>query len=191
MESQESLLGLEGLAARIYFGQFQTMLKQRNEEAVTRFDFTGRNRRPPRDPINAMLSYAYSLLAKDFTVTCQAVGFDPYLGFYHHPRYGRPSLALDLMVEFRPLICDSVVIGLINNGEVRSRDFVGRGGAWNLTPEGRRTFLAAYDRRMDQLVTHPVFGYSVSSRRILEVQARLLGRHLLGELPEYPQFPTM
>lgn len=189
-ESQESLLGLEGLAARFYFGQFKAMLKPKEEGEVTRFDFTGRNRRPPRDPVNAMLSYAYSLLAKDFTVTCQAVGFDPYLGFYHQPRYGRPSLALDLMEEFRPIIGDSVVIGLINNGEIRAKDFVSRGGAWSLTPEGRRAFLLAYDRRMDQLVTHPLFGYSISYRRILEVQVRLLGRHLLGELPAYPQFLT-
>jgi CRISPR-associated protein Cas1 len=189
-ESQESLLGLEGLAARIYFSQFSSMLKPKGEGAVAQFDFTGRNRRPPRDPVNAMLSYAYSLLAKDFTVTAQAVGLDPYLGFYHQPRYGRPSLALDLMEEFRPLIGDSVVIGLINNGEITSKDFISRGGAWSLTPEGRRTFLTAYDRRMDQLVTHPLFGYSISYRRILEVQVRLLGRHLAGELAEYPQFLT-
>lgn len=189
-DSQENLLGLEGLAARIYFGQFNTMLKPKEEGEVTRFDFTGRNRRPPRDPVNAMLSYAYALLAKDFAVTCQAVGFDPYLGFYHQPRYGRPSLALDLMEEFRPIIGDSVVIGLINNGEIQVKDFITRGGAWSLTPEGKRTFLAAYDRRMDQLVTHPVFGYAISYRRILEVQVRLLGRYLLGELSAYPQFLT-
>ena len=189
-ESQESLLGLEGLSARIYFGQLHSMLKPKEDGEVTRLDFVGRNRRPPRDPVNALLSYAYSLLAKDFTVTCQAVGFDPYLGFYHQPRYGRPSLALDLMEEFRPIIGDSVVIGLINTGEIRGKDFVSRGGAYSLTPEGKRIFLAAYDRRMDQLVMHPVFGYSISYRRILEVQVRLLGRHLLGELPAYPQFLT-
>ena len=189
-ESQGNLLGLEGLAARIYFGQFQSMLKPKEDGEVTRFDFAGRNRRPPRDPVNALLSYAYSLLAKDFTVTCQAVGFDPYLGFYHQPRYGRPSLALDLMEEFRPIIGDSVVIGLINTGEIRGKDFVSRGGAYSLTPEGKRIFLAAYDRRMDQLVMHPVFGYSISYRRILEVQSRLLGRYLLGELQAYPQFLT-
>lgn len=189
-ESQESLLGLEGLAARIYFGQFNTMLKPKEEGEVARLDFSGRNRRPPRDPINALLSYAYSLLVKDFTVTCQAVGFDPYLGFYHQPRYGRPSLALDLMEEFRPIIGDSIVIGLINNREIQVKDFISRGGAWSLTPEGKRTFLMAYDRRMDQLVTHPVFGYAISYRRVLEVQLRLLGRYLLGELPAYPQFLT-
>lgn len=137
-----------------------------------------------------MLSYAYSLLAKDFTVTCQAVGFDQYLGFYHQPRYGRPSLALDLMEEFRPIIGDSVVIGLINNAEIRGKDFISRGTAWSLTREVKRIFLAANDRRMDQLVMHPVFGYSISYRRVLEVQVRLLGRWLLGELPTYPQFLT-
>lgn len=187
--SLETLLGLEGVAARIYFAHFAGMLKPRGPGAWA-FDFEGRNRRPPRDPVNALLSFAYAMLTKDLTVTVLAVGFDPYLGFYHAPRYGRPSLALDLMEEFRPLIADSVVIGVINNGEIDERDFIRRAGAAALTDHGRRKFLEAYERRMDTLVAHPIFGYRVSYRRLLEVQARLLARHLLGEIERYPAFRT-
>jgi CRISPR-associated protein Cas1 len=154
------------------------------------FDFDGRNRRPPRDPVNALLSLAYSLLAKDLTIVLQAVGFDPFLGFYHRPRYGRPALALDLMEEFRPLVADSVVLNAVNTGVIQRGDFVGRGGAVSLGHAGRGRFLRVYERRMDELVTHPVFGYRISYRRVLEVQARLLGRFLAGEIPEYPGFQT-
>ncbi|MDX2019383.1 MAG: CRISPR-associated endonuclease Cas1 [Deltaproteobacteria bacterium] len=185
----ESLLGIEGSAARVYFEHFPRMLKVDKDRPMA-FDFEGRNRRPPRDPVNALLSLAYSLLAKDLAITLQTVGFDPYLGFYHQPRYGRPALALDMMEEFRPLVADSVVIGAINTGVVRPDDFGGRGGAVFLSDAGRVRFLRAYERRMDELVTHPVFGYRISYRRVLEVQARLLGRFLAGETPEYPGFQT-
>jgi CRISP-associated protein Cas1 len=121
---------------------------------------------------------------------CLAVGFDPYFGFYHRPRYGRPALALDLMEEFRPLIADSVVLSAINNGVVKSGDFVRRGGAVSLARAGRARFFKAYERRMDELVTHPVFGYRISYRRVLEVQTRLLARHLAGEIVEFPGFAT-
>lgn len=186
--SGETLLGLEGSAGRAYFARFAGMLKPR--DGSWDFDFEGRNRRPPRDPVNALLSFAYALLTKDMTVTLLAVGFDPFMGFYHAPRYGRPALALDLMEEFRPLIADSVVLGVINNGEIGERDFVRRAGAAALTDAGRRRFIEAYERRMDTLVTHPVFGYRVSYRRVLEVQARLLARHVTGELQSYPAFRT-
>ncbi|WP_324669315.1 CRISPR-associated endonuclease Cas4g/Cas1g [Geochorda subterranea] len=189
--SVESLLGIEGTAARIYFSHFKGMLKPPQTSAgELGFDFEGRNRRPPRDPVNALLSYAYSLLVKDFTVTLLAVGFDPYLGFYHRPKWGKPALALDMMEEFRPIIADSVVITVINNGEITRSDFVVGAGGTALTEPGRRRFIAAYERRLATLVRHPVFGYSVSYRRVFEVQARLLGRYLLGEIPEYPGFVT-
>lgn len=184
----ETLLGIEGTAARRYFSAFAGMLKGKAVDG--RFNFEGRNRRPPCDPVNAMLSLAYAMLSREWTVMLQAVGFDPYLGFYHQPRYGRPALALDLMEEFRPLVGDSVVLTAINNGEIRSKDWIERMGAVALTSEGRRRFIEVYERRMGQEITHPVFGYQVSYRRILEVQARLLGRHLMGEIPEYPQFTT-
>jgi CRISP-associated protein Cas1 len=189
--SLESLLGLEGGAARHYFEAFGGMLRPGADGAPRLgFDFDGRNRRPPRDPVNALLSLGYALLTKDLTITLMGVGFDPYLGFYHQPRYGRPALALDVMEEFRPLIVDSVVLSAVNTGVVQAGDFIRRGGAVALTAAGRGKFIRAYERRMDELVTHPVFGYRVSYRRILEVQVRLLGRYLTGEIPEYPAFAT-
>ncbi len=188
--SAASLLGIEGTAARVYYQNFPRLLKRTDDVGALAFDFEGRNRRPPRDPVNALLSLAYTLLAKDLTIVLQAVGFDPFLGFYHRPRYGRPALALDLMEEFRPLVADSVVLNVINTGVVVRGDFVGRGGAVSLTEAGRARFMRAYERRMDELVTHPVFGYRISYRRVLEVQVRLLGRFLGGEIPEYPGFQT-
>jgi CRISPR-associated protein Cas1 len=188
--SAEQLLGIEAQAAKRYFEEFPGMLKVRSEPDEWPFDFNGRNRRPPRDPVNALLSFAYSLLAKDLAVLAQVIGFDPFLGFYHRPRYGRPSLALDMMEEFRPLIADSVVITVINNGMLGAKDFIRRGPMTALTPTGRKKFLQAYESRLDTLITHPVFGYRVSYRRVLEVQLRLLGRLLSGELAEYPGFVT-
>ncbi|HEY7387305.1 MAG TPA: CRISPR-associated endonuclease Cas1 [Bryobacteraceae bacterium] len=190
--SLEQLLGIEGNAARLYFGAFAGMIKAGEGEASLdlRFDFEGRNRRPPRDPVNAMLSLAYSLLAKDLTVACYAVGFDPYIGYYHQPRFGRPALALDLMEPFRPLIADSAVLTAINTGMVTERDFVRAGGSVALTAGGRKGFFRAYELRMDSLVTHPLFDYRVSYRRLLEIQARLLARVLEGEIGEYPVFTT-
>ncbi len=184
--SLETLLGIEGAAARTYFSEFRGMIKNESLD----FDFRGRNRRPPRDPVNAVLSFLYAMLTKQATITALTVGFDPYLGFYHQPRYGRPALALDLVEEFRPLIADSVCLTLINNGELGPEHFITRGGATALTQNGRRRVIEAYERRMDTLVTHPLFGYQVSYRRVLEMQARLLSRHLLGELPAYPAFRT-
>ena len=130
------------------------------------------------------------MLAKDMTVTLIRTGFDPYLGFFHQPRYGRPALALDLIEEFRPLIADSVVIGMINNGEIRPTDFISRAGSVALKSDGRKRLLEAYERRLDTEVTHPKFGYSISYRRVFEVQARLLGRFPLGEIPGYEPFCT-
>jgi CRISP-associated protein Cas1 len=140
--------------------------------------------------VNCLLSYGYSLLAKDLTVTTFAVGLDPYQGFYHQARYGRPALALDLAEEFRPLIVESTVLTLINNGEVGPNDFIVRAGGVTLTAEGRKAFLRAYERRLDSEVTHPVFKYRITYRRVLEVQARLLGAVLLGEIDDYVPFQT-
>lgn len=183
--SLESLMGLEGMAAKVYFVGFARLL--RGGEA---FQLDNRNRRPPTDPVNALLSFVYALLVKELTITLQAVGFDPYLGFLHRPRYGRPSLALDLAEEFRPLIGDSVVLTVVNNEEITPRDFICRAGSVSLTDAGRKALLGAFERRMDTEITHPIFGYKIAYRRVLEVQARLLSRVLLGELPEYPGFCT-
>jgi CRISPR-associated protein Cas1 len=186
----EQLLGIEGTAAREYFANFALMFKPSADSAATSFAFESRNRRPPRDPVNALLSLLYAMLTKEMVNTLIGVGFDPYLGFYHQTHYGRPALALDLIEEFRPLVADSVVIGLINNGEVRPSDFIERAGAVALTSSGRRRVIEAYERRLDTLVTHPRFGYAISYRRIFEVQARLLARYLAGEIAFYPPFCT-
>jgi CRISPR-associated protein Cas1 len=154
------------------------------------FQLEGRNRRPPTDPVNALLSFVYSLLTKELTVTLQAVGFDPHLGFLHQPHYGRPSLALDLAEEFRPLVADSTVLTLINNEEVSARSFISRAGSVTLTDAGRKAVIAAYERRLETEITHPIFGYRISYRRVFEVQARLLARVLTGEIPNYPGFCT-
>jgi CRISP-associated protein Cas1 len=180
-----SLLGIEGTAARVYFSEFTGMLKR---EGAEQFDFDGRNRRPPRDPVNALLSFAYSLLAKELLITVTAVGLDSMLGFYHQPHFGRAGLALDLMEEFRPIIADSVVINSINTAVVQPDDFVHAAGSVNLATAARKRFILAFERRMDQLVTHPVFDYRISYRRVLEVQARLLTRYLLREINFYPEF---
>ena len=213
VESLESLLGLEGNAARLYFENFAGMVKVGGREAEAggperaegngagprtaacsdgglSFDFTNRNRRPPRDPVNALLSLAYSLLAKDLTIVTQAVGFDPYLGYYHQPRFGRASLALDLMEPFRPLIADSAVLSAINTRMVGLDDFLRTGNAVSLTADGRKKFYRAYEQRMDTLVTHPLFGYRANYRRLLEIQTRLLARVLTGEMTTYPVFTT-
>lgn len=185
----ESLLGIEGTAAHYYFGHFGGMVKVDDSERPD-FDFTHRNRRPPRDPVNALLSLGYSLLVRDLTIVCHSIGFDPFVGFYHQPRFGRPALPLDLMEGFRPLIVDSAVLSAINTRMVTKDDFLVVGQSVSLTSRGRKRFLQAYEQRMDTLVTHPVFGYRVSYRRVLEIQTRLLARVVTGELPTYPGFET-
>jgi CRISPR-associated protein Cas1 len=192
------LLGIEGAAASQYFQQFNGMVKVEDDDLpglempgknakqlAFNFHFTNRNRRPPTDPVNAMLSLAYSMLAKDCTLAALAVGFDPYIGFYHQPRFGRPALGLDLMEEMRPLVAESTVLSCINNRVVTERDFVRAGQAVNLTAPGRKRFFQMYEQRMSSLITHPLFDYKVSYRRALELQARLLAKTLTGEIAEY------
>lgn len=187
--SLESLLGIEGASASRYFQNFTNMITPRDDE-FSRFEFATRNRRPPKDPVNALLSFAYAMLSREWTVTLAAVGLDAYRGFYHQPRFGRPALALDMMEPFRPLIADSVVLTAINNAEVRPSDFVFAAGSCNLKGEARKKFIATFERRMRQEVIHPIFKYRISYRRLLEVQARLLIRYLAGEIPRYPNFMT-
>ena len=187
-DSIDELFGIEGAAGRVYFSHFSEMIKVDRDEMG--FEFFFRNRRPPRDPVNALLSFTYALLTSTVATVLLSVGFDPYLGFFHQPRYGRPSLALDLMEEFRPLIADSAVISLINNGEITVDDVIRRAGAVALAPDARKKVMRAYERRLETQITHPLFGYSISYRRILEVQTRLLGRTLTGEIEEYPMFLT-
>ncbi|MBM3984051.1 MAG: CRISPR-associated endonuclease Cas1, partial [Planctomycetes bacterium] len=184
--SVESVLGIEGQGAALYFGEFGRFLKPLPDGKG--FDFTTRNRRPPRDPVNALLSFAYAMLARDcFSAVC-TVGFDPYKGFFHQGRHGKPSLALDLMEEFRPVIADSVVLTLINNESLSKGDFIMWRGACNLTEAGRRAFFAAYEKRKATEISHPVYGYRMSYSRMLEVQARMLAAFVRGEVPSYTGF---
>jgi CRISP-associated protein Cas1 len=184
----DSLLGLEGTAARIYFEHFGGLLSRGDELGA--FAFDQRNRRPPRDQVNALLSFFYALLVKDTTVAAFAVGLDPYVGFYHRPRFGRAALALDLAEEFRPLIADSTVMMVVNNGELSSKDFRERAGGVALTDGGRRKAIRAYERRMATELRHPTFGYRASYRRTLEIQARLLAAVLVGDIPAYRSLTT-
>lgn len=183
--SLPSLLGIEGTAARTYFGAFSGMLN-----ASLGFELEGRNRRPPKDPVNALLSLAYALLTKECAIAAAAAGLDPLRGFYHQPRFGKPALALDLMEEFRPLLADSTVLRVINQSTVTPDDFKHHPTGVALLPAARRRFILAYQQRLNDLISHPVFGYRISYRSVLEVQARLLGRVLLGEIPAYPVFRT-
>ena len=194
--SISALLGVEGDAAAIYFRAFAHLLappgkeKSRDivEEELASFRFEARNRRPPTDPVNAMLSLAYAMLTRHLTVALATVGLDPYRGFLHASRYGKPALALDIMEPFRPIIADSVVLAVVNTGEISSEHFVSALTGTSLTTTGRRRFVGAFERRLSQETTHPLFGYRLSMRRLLLLQARLLCRHLLGELPSYPHY---
>ena len=184
----KTLLGIEGAAAARYFGSINAVL--RNADGADVFDMKNRNRRPPTDPVNALLSFGYAMLTRTLVMVLSGVGLDPYRGFYHQPRYGRPALALDMMEPFRPLIVDSVVVTAINNGEIRPTDFVRSPVGVALSATGRKRFLGTFERRLGHEVTHPTFGYRVEYRRLLEIQARLLGRYLTGEIPAYPNFVT-
>jgi len=183
--STDRLFGLEGMAAKAYFAAFAGMLRD-----PMGFDVTGRDRRPPPDPVNATLSFLYALLVKEAVRALIAVGLDPYRGIYHRLRYGRPSLALDLMEEFRPLVADSVALGLFNNRVLGRSDFLVRGRSCALRESARRVVIHAHEARMDTLIRHPIFGYQVSYRRVLEIQARLLARAIAGEIPAYRPFTT-
>jgi len=184
-----SLLGVEGTAARIFFDRFADLLRPPAALGPGP-TFAGRNRRPPTDPVNAVLSFVYAMLIKDCTVALLAASLDPFVGLYHQPRFGRPALALDLAEEFRPLVGDSVVLTVVNNGELGPADFVSRAGGVALTPAGRRSVIAAYERRMRTELVHPMFGYRAAYRRSLEIQARLLAAVLVGDLPEYRSLTT-
>ena len=185
-EEAQTLLGLEGEAARCYWGVYSELLAGGDEA----FRMKGRSRRPPRDPANALLSFGYSLLVKDCTLACLGAGLDPYLGMYHTPHHGRPSMALDLMEPFRPLIVDSVVLQLVKRREAKRSDFIFTGQAVAMKPRLRKALIQRYERRMDELVTHPVFGYRISYRQVLSVQARLTARALMGEIDSMPSFRT-
>lgn len=181
----DTLRGLEGVAATVYFGVFDEMIL--NQKDV--FRFKGRNRRPPLDPINAMLSFAYTLLAHDCAAALESVGLDSYVGFMHRDRPGRSSLALDLMEELRPCLADRLVLTLINNRVLGENDFEYQPtGAVLLTENGRKTFLKFRQEKKKDKLTHPYLGEKTSWGMIPYVQALLLARYLRGDSDAYPPF---
>lgn len=184
VRDRDSLLGIEGLAAKIYFNTFPQLI------SISNIEFNGRSRRPPRDPVNAMLSYAYSLLCKDFVNAIISVGLEPSVGFYHVFEKGRPSLALDLMESYRPLIADSTVLRAINTKSVALDDFEITMAGVTLKPKAKKKFIMLYEQRMNTLVQHPLFSYQVSYRRMLEIEVRLLVRYLEGELKIWKPFKS-
>lgn len=177
------LRGWEGLSAAAYFKAFPCMLKTAE---LPDFDFTSRNRRPPKDPVNALLSFTYALLVKECLVALWSEGLDPWWGFFHRPRHGRPALALDFMEPFRPILADSAVITCINTGMVKPRDFVTNANGCAMQAPAKKAILRAWEQRLDQLTTHQEFGYRCSWRTMLRIQARLLVRFLRGDINRLP-----
>jgi len=178
--SVDSIRGHEGQAASLYFDQFASMFKT---ELAAEFDANGRQRRPPPDPINAALSFAYSMLTHECTAALRTASLEPSIGAFHVSRPGRPALSLDLMEPFRPLVADSVVITAFNRGELKAGHFVRTAAGCMFTEAGRKAFFSVYGRRMAEEVTHPAFGYKLSYRRMIVLHARMIAAWLLGEVP--------
>ena len=180
-----SLMGIEGMAANKYFEVFPSLLTQQQES----FPFSGRNRRPPKDAINAMLSLAYTLITNDITAALETIGLDPYVGFLHTLRPGRASLALDMTEELRAYLGDRFVISLINRRQITPKDFLFQGELGVvLTDNGRRTFLTAWQNRKKETIIHPYLNEKISIGLIPHAQAMLLVRHIREEIDDYPVF---
>jgi CRISPR-associated protein Cas1 len=178
----DSLRGVEGDAARTYFGVFDSLITARGE-----FEFRGRTRRPPLDPVNALLSFVYTLLVHDVTSALESNGLDPCVGYLHADRPGRPSLALDLMEEFRPILADRLVLSLINRRQVRAGGFRALdSGAVEMDEATRKEVLAAWQKRKQEEVQHPFINEQAPVGLLPHLQALLLARHLRGDLDAYP-----
>ncbi len=184
-ETLEEVRGVEGAGAAAYFKEWPKLIR------VLGFPFPGRVRRPPTDPVNALLSFGSVLLLNEVLSACQVVGFDPYVGYLHMDRYGRPALALDLMEEFRPVLVDTTVLALINRRMVEPEDFeTVVGGGRRLKPHALKKFISAWEEKRRTVIQHPLFGWEVPYWRVVELQARVLGKVLLGEIDEYVPFLT-
>jgi CRISPR-associated protein Cas1 len=175
------LLGLEGSASAAYYGVFATLLKGE-------WGFNGRVKRPPTDPINALLSFGYTVLTNQIVSLIHAVGLDPGLGVLHQPGFGKPALALDLIETFRPIIVDSVVITMVNTGQITPHDLTEELGAYRLNDDARRAFLEKLETRLTERVQHPIFGYQTTYRRCIELQARLFAKYAMGEIAQFVPF---
>ena len=180
----ETLLGIEGTAARVYFSHFSGLLKPGLE-----FAFDGRNRRPPRDPVNALLSFAYSLLLAEWTATLSTMGFDAYVGFLHQPVYGRPALSLDMMEEFRPFLADRLVLSMINRNQIHPEGFLTKeSGAVYMDDATRRKIIETYQKRKQEELIHPFLNEKVEIGNLFFIQALLLARFIRGDMDGYPPF---
>jgi CRISPR-associated protein Cas1 len=179
-----ALLGIEGYGSSLYFNAFKTVLKQN-------FGFSGRKRRPPPDPVNSLLSFGYTLLVYDTQAAIRIVGMDPFLGFLHSTEYSKPSLALDLMEEFRTVVVDSIVLRLINNNILTQGDFTkdaDTGGLIRLKQESLKTFIKYYEERMTTEIIHPIYNTKNTYRRCLELQARQIARVVTNKQEKYYSF---
>ena len=183
----EELLGIEGYCAKEYFKSFNHLIKS-NSSYI--FHFEKRNKRPPKDSVNLLLSFSYAMLTRLWTHSLASAGFDPFCGFYHKSSYGRPALALDMMEPFRPLICDSSVLSAINNGELSAEGFKMSGGRVDWTEKNKKAFIAVFERRLSQEITHPIFKYKLTYKQLLKIQARLFVRYIYGELDKFPHIIT-
>jgi CRISPR-associated protein Cas1 len=179
----ETILGIEGAGSAAYFRCFGKLISNQKQ-----WPFARRIKRPPTDPVNSLLSFGYSLLTNQVASAVQLVGFDHFVGYLHSSFYGRPSLALDLIEEFRPIIVDSIVLTLLNNRMLNPGDFVVELGAYRLKQERRKVFFTKFEERLNEEITHPVFGYKATYRRCIELQARLIAKFLTGEIDQYPPF---
>jgi len=181
----DSVRGIEGDAARQYFNVFDHLISSQKNA----FRFTERTRRPPMDPINALLSFVYTLLVHDVSSALEGVGLDPAVGFLHRDRPGRPSLALDLMEEFRPMLADRVVLTLINRMQIQGKQFeISETGAVTMSDEARKEVLMAWQKKKQEEILHPFIGEKIAVGLIPHVQALLLARFLRGDLDAYPPF---
>lgn len=181
----DQLRGIEGESAKSYFAALPHLITRNSEQ----WPFTGRNRRPPRDAVNALLSFLYTMLVHDARSACEAAGLDSQVGFLHRDRPGRPSLALDLMEELRAFLCDRLALSLINRGQIKPTGFTttDAGGVLMNDPT-RKAVLVAYQKRKQETIEHPFLQEKVSVGLIVHLQARLLARHLRGDLDAYPPF---
>ncbi|HUS39137.1 MAG: type I-C CRISPR-associated endonuclease Cas1c [Pirellulales bacterium] len=183
--SLDRVRGMEGENSATYFGVFDHLIG----DPAGQFRFSGRNRRPPLDPVNALLSFLYSMLANDARAACEAAGLDAAVGFLHRDRPGRPSLALDLMEELRPVLADRLVLSLINRQQVKAKDFTtSESGAVVMNDKARKTVLAAYQKRKQETLRHPFLDETITLGLLVHIQARLLARLLRGDLDAYPPF---
>lgn len=184
-DNLESIRGIEGRTARDYFDQFNHLIVAQKDD----FIFSGRNRRPPLDRVNCLLSFIYTLLYHDARSALETVGLDPGVGYLHRDRPGRLGLALDLMEEFRPMLADRLVLSLINLGQVKKKGFtVTESGAVKMDDETRKVVLVAYQKRKQEEIEHPFLNEKIPVGMLLISQAQLLSRYLRGDLDDYPPF---